>query len=146
MKLSLGETLPINRQQANGKTGCIHAHHDRGERALWKPPQVRHRQIRNLSHVRIRVRTWLEVDLDEAHAGHRPRFHVIDSAAQREESFECIRDVRFDLLRRHAAVKRRHLYDRNVDRRKHIHGHLDEGGESQHAHEEANHDDEIWVA
>ena len=46
-----------------------------------KSSQVRHRQVGNLRYVRIGVGARLKINLDQAHAGHRPRFHVIDAAA-----------------------------------------------------------------
>ena len=63
-----------------------------------KSPQIRHGQIGNLRHVRIRIRAGLKINFDQAHAGHGTRFHVVDAAAESEKSLERVGDVRFDLL------------------------------------------------
>ena len=62
-------------------------------------PQIGHGQIRNLGDVGVGIGAGLEINLDQAHAGHRARFHVVDAAGQREEALERVGDVRFDLLR-----------------------------------------------
>ena len=58
----------------------------------------------------------MKVHLDQADPGHRPRFDVIDAAAQREKTLKGIRDVGFNLLWRHAGIKRRHYYHWNLHR------------------------------
>ena len=57
---------------------------------------------------------------------------MIDAAAERKESLERIGDVGFDLLRRHAVVKRRDDHDRNVDLRKKIDRHARDRGHADH--------------
>ena len=146
VELRFGQALAVDGEQANRKARRVHAHHDRRKRALRKPPQVRHREIGNLRYIGVGVRARLKIDLDQADAGHRARFHVIDSAAQGEETLERVRDIGFDLLRRHAAVKGGHFDHGNIDRRKHVHRHLHEGGEPKNADEKAYHDDEIRMS
>ena len=109
-------------------------------------PQVRHGQIGNLRDVGVGVGAGLEIDLDQAHAGQRTRFHVIDAAGQGEEALERVGDIRFDLLRGHAAVERGHQHDGNIDRRKHVHRHLHDAGDAQHADEETKHDDQVGMS
>ena len=47
--------------------------------------------------------------------GNRTRFDMIYAAPQREKSFVAVRDVGFDLLRRHAGIEGRDHDHRNVD-------------------------------
>jgi hypothetical protein len=49
---------------------------------------------------------------------------MVDIRAKREKPLECIRDVSFNLLWRHAVVKRGHNHHGHVDLGKKIHGHL----------------------
>ena len=90
---------PSTVSRQTGRLEASDLQHHRGKRSLRKPAQVRHGQVGNLRDVGVGIRARLEVDLDQAHAGHGPRFHVIDAAAQREESLERVGDVRLDLLR-----------------------------------------------
>ena len=61
------------------------------------------------------IRARLKVDLDQADAGQRARLNVVDTAAEGEEPFVAVGDVRFNLLRRHARVKGCNDDDRDVD-------------------------------
>ncbi len=131
VKLRLVQPLPLHGQQAHRQARSVHLQHHGGQRALRQAPQVGHGQIGNLRHIGIGVGARLEIDLDQAHAGQRARFHVVDAAGQREEALERVGDVRFDLLRRHAAVERGHQHHGNVDRRKHVHRHLNHAGDAR---------------
>ncbi len=146
VELRFVEPLAIDGQQANRKTRCVHLHHDRRQRAFRQAAQIGHRQIGNLRDVGIGVRARLKINFDQADAGHRTRFHVVDAAAQGKKSLERVGNVRFDLLRRHAVVKRGDQHDGNIDRRKHVHRHLHEAGDAEHADKKTNHDDEIWMS
>ena len=88
----------------------------------------------------------LKINLDEADAGHRARFHVVNAAAQCEKALEGVGNVGFDLFGRHAVVESSDEHDGNVDRRKHIHGHLRQAGNAEDANEKTNHDDEVRMA
>ena len=74
---------------------------------------------------RVGIGARLEVDLDEADAGQRARFAVVDVGGQGEEALEGIGDVGFDLLRRHAVVERGHHHHRHVDLGKQIDRHAE---------------------
>ncbi len=124
VELGLVQALTFDRQQADGKARGIHAHYNGRKRALREPSQIRHRKIGNLSHVGIGIRAWLKVNFDQTYAGHRTRFHVVDSASKREKPLKRVGDIRFNLLRRHAAVKGGYHHHGNVDRWKHVHRHL----------------------
>ncbi len=146
VQLSFVESLAIYGEQANGKARSIHLHDDGRERAFGQAPQVGHGKIGNLGDVCIGVGARLKINLDQAHAGHRTRFHVIDAAAKGEESFEGIGDVRFDLLRGHPTVKGGDEDNGNIDGRKHVDGHLREAGESQDTNEKADDNGEVGMA
>ncbi len=111
-----------------------------------KAAQVSHGEIGNVGDVGVGVGARLKINLDQAHAGHRAGFHVIDAAAKGEESLEGIGDVRFDLLRGHPVVKGGDEDDGNIDGRKHVDGHLREAGDSQDTNEKADDDDEVGMA
>ena len=140
------QALALERHQAHREAGSIELQHDRRQRARGKAAQLRHREIGDGSHRRVRIGARLEVDLDDADAGKGARFDVLDAAAEREEAFEAAGDVGLDLLRRHAGIERGHDHHRDVHRREHVDGHA---GETRHAHdrdEQADDDDEIWIA
>jgi hypothetical protein len=70
---------------------------------------------------------------------------MIDPAAERKETLERIGDIRFNLLWRHAGVKRGDHHNWNVDIREKVHRHPDDRGYAHHENDEAEHDDEKWV-
>src|ERR1700730_15873580 len=80
VKLRFVQPLPLHSQQAHWQTRSIDLQNDRWERSLGQPAQIRHRQIRYLGYIGIRVGTGLEINLDQAYAGQRARLHVIDAA------------------------------------------------------------------
>ena len=133
VQLSFVQPFATHGQQAHRQARCIHFHDYGRQRTLRQPPHVGHGEIGNLRHIRVGVGSGLKVNLDQTHAGHRTRFHVIHAAGQREKSFERVGNVRFDLLRRHAAVKRGHQHDGNIDGGKHVHGHARQAGQPEHA-------------
>ena len=135
VQLGFVQSFARHRQQTHRQTGGIHLQHNGRQRSLREPSQIRHSQVGNLRDVRIGIRTGLEINLDQAHPGQRPRFHMIHAARQREEAFKRIGDIRFDLLGRHPAIKRRHQNDRNLDGRKHVHRHARQAGQPQHGDE-----------
>jgi hypothetical protein len=99
---------------------------------LGEPPQIGHGKVRNLGHIGISIGAGLKIDLDEAYAGQRTRFHVIHSTGEGEETLEGIGDVRFDLLRRHPVIESGHQHDGNINGGKHIHRHLNHAGNPEH--------------
>ncbi len=109
---------------------------------MRQTPQIGHRQVRNFADRRIRIGPRLEVNLDETHPSERAGLDVIDIASQSEEALEGIGDVGFDLLRRHAAVERRHHDHGNLDLREQVHGHAEHCGHADHNDAEAQHQDE----
>ncbi len=116
-QLRLVEPLALQRDQAHRQARRVELLHDRRQRARRQPAQIGHREIRDLVDVRVGVGARLEEHLDDAHARQRPRLHVIDARAEREEPLEPAGDVGLDLLGRHAVVERRDDDLRNVDRR-----------------------------
>ncbi len=88
-----------------------------------KTAQIGHGEVGDIAHCDVGIGARLEVDLDQAHAGERARFAVIDVGAQREEALEGVGDVGFDLLRRHAVVERGDNHHRHVDLREQVHRH-----------------------
>ena len=85
----------------------------------------------------------LEINLDQAYAGQRTRFAVVHVGGQRKEALKGIGDVRFNLLRRHAAVKRGHHHHRHVDFGEKVHRHARSVDHSHQANHQAQHDDEV---
>src|SRR5258708_11890590 len=75
----------------------------------------------------MRVGPSLKINSDQAHAGQRPRLDVVHTAGQRKKPFERIGNARLDLLRRHPGIKRRHHHYRNIDWRKQVHWHSNQG-------------------
>ncbi len=65
---------------------------------------------------------------------------MIHAAGQGEKPFEGIGNVRFDLLRRHAGIKRSYDDDGNVDGRKKVNRHTHEGHGANDGHHEAGDD------
>src|SRR4029077_16813343 len=100
--------------------------HHRRKRAGGKAAEGRHGETGNRAEVGIRVCAGLKINLDEAHAGERTRFDVINAAGKGEETFKGVGDVCFDLLRRHAEIKGSHHDNGNVDGRKKVDGHAHE--------------------
>ena len=146
VELRLVQPLALHGEQANRQIRRVGLQHHRRQRSFRQPPQIGHRQIGNLSYVRVGVGPGLKINLDQADAGHRPRFHMIDAAAKSKKPLESVRDVSFDLLGRHAIVKSGDQHHRNVDRRKHVHRHLQQAREAQDANEQADHYDEVGMS
>ena len=71
VKLCFVEPLTVYREKANGQAGRVYLHYNGGERSFGKSPQVGHRKVRNVRDVGICIGAWLEINLDQAHAGHR---------------------------------------------------------------------------
>jgi len=70
---------------------------------------------------------------------------VIDAGGKREEPFEGIGDVGFDILRRHTRVKRRHHNFGQIDGREKIDGHVRQTGSPDDHEGQAEHDDEVRI-
>jgi hypothetical protein len=85
------------------------------------------------------------VNFDQTDTSERTRFDVVDITAQSEKAFEGIGDIGFDLLRRHTRVKGGDHHDRDLHRRKQIHGHLHGGGDTHNRDNQTQHDDEIRI-
>ncbi len=105
----------------------IHAKHHRRQSAGRQSAQVGHRQVGNVAQRRVGIGAGLEVDLDEAHAGQRARFAVVDVGRESEEPLEGVGNVGFNLLRWHAVVKRRYNHHRHIDLWKEIDRHSNHG-------------------
>src|ERR1700676_4881078 len=71
---------------------------------------------------------------------------MVDSACQCEEAFKRVSDIGFDLLWRHAAVKRSHQNHRDIDRRKHVHRHSSHAGQPENANEQTNHNEQVRMS
>ena len=96
--------------------------------------------------VGVGVGAGLEEDLDDADAGQRPRLHVIDAAAEREEALEPAGDVGLDLLGRHAVVEGGDddlgmlMVGKQIDRHAHHAGQPDDDDDQR------DDDDEVRIA
>ena len=123
LQLRLIQPFPFHRDQADRQVGRIEAQHHRRQSSRRQTSQIRHRQVGDVAHIRVRIGSGVKVHLDEADAGHRTRLNVVDAAAQREESLKRIGDVGFHLLRRHAGIKRCYYDHRYLDSRKQVHRH-----------------------
>ena len=145
-QLRFVQAFAFEGDQADRQAGGIELQHHRRQRAGRQAAQLRHGQVGDGGDSRIGIGARLEVDLDDADAGQRARFDVLDAAAQREEAFEAAGDVGFDLLRRHAGIERRHHHHRNVHRREHVHRHARQAGDADHGDDQADHDDEVGIA
>ena len=146
VKLSFVETLAIHSEQTNREARGIDLHDDGRKCAFREAAQVSHGKVGNIGDVGIGIGAGLKIDFDQAHAGHGAGFHVIDAAAESEESFESIGDVGFDLFRGHAVIKRGDEDNRDIDGRKHVDWHLREAGDSQDTNEKADDDGEVGMA
>ena len=78
--MCLIQALPFQGNQAYRQIGRVKLQYDRGQRARWQPPEIRHSKIRDVADRSIAVGARLEVDLDEADAGQRTRFNMVDPA------------------------------------------------------------------
>ena len=107
--------------------------------------QIGHGQVGDVAQRRIRIGARLEVDLDQADAGQRARFAVVDIRAQGKESLKGVGDVGFDLLRRHAVVESRHHHHRHIDLGKQIDRHAGNVDHADQHDHQAQHDDEEGI-
>ena len=146
VKLGFVQALALDRDQAHRKAGGVELQHQRRQRSGRQALQIGQGQIRQLRHVRIGVGAGLEIHLDDADAQQRAGLHVIDAAGLGEEAFQWIGDVHFDVLRRHAVVKRRHHHFRQVDGRKQIHRHAGKSVDADDRQRQADDHNEIRVA
>src|ERR1022692_389054 len=71
---------------------------------------------------------------------------MVDATSQGEKSLEGIGNVGFNLLRRHAGIKRRHDHYGDIDVGKEVHRHAYDGRHANHRDDKAQHDDEEWVS
>ena len=91
---------PFNVTRQTGRLDASNFRHDGRKRAGRQIANIRHRKIRDRGSRGIRIASRLEVNLDDADAGQRPRFDMLDAARKREESLQVVGDVAFNLLRR----------------------------------------------
>lgn len=70
---------------------------------------------------------------------------MIYAAGQRKPTFKRIGDIGFDLLRRHAGVKRGDDDDWNIDRRKEVNRHTNQGNGADDDDDQTQHDDKVGV-
>ena len=145
-QLGLVQALAFERDQADRQARGVELLDDRRQRAGRQAAQVGHREVRDLGDVRVGARARLEVDLDDADAGQRPRLHVIDAGPEREEPLEAAGDVGLDLLGRHAVVERGDDDLRDVDVGKQVDGHAHDAREPDDGDDQPDDDDEVRVA
>jgi len=137
------QPLAFQRHQAHRLRGSIHSQHHWRQRTRRQTAQVGHGKIRNVAQGRIGIGTRLEVNLDQAHAGKRAGFAVVDVRGQREETLERVGDVGFDLLGRHAVVKRSHHNHRHIDLGKQVDRHTHDIHYADKRYHQAQHQDEV---
>ena len=142
----LVHALAFQRDQAHRQARGVELQHDGRQRAGRQAAQIGRCEIGDDADGVIGVRAGLEIDFDEADAGKRARFDVVDAAREREESLESAGDVVFDLFGRHARKERRHHDHRNVDRWEQVHRHSQQTRHSHHTGYEADDDDEKRIA
>ena len=70
---------------------------------------------------------------------------MVDSTAKSEEALITVRDVRFNLLRRHPRIERRNDDNRDIDFWKEIDGHTHDGRDADDHHKETHHQDEEGI-
>jgi len=145
LKIGFVQALAFEGDQADGQAGGVKLQHHRRQRAGRKTAEIRHCEIGNRAEVGVGVCTWLKIDFDEAYAGKRTGFDVIHATGQGEKLFERVGDVRFNLLRRHAGIKCGDDHDGNVDRRKKINRHTNEGHGADNGHDQAGNNNEKWI-
>ena len=139
------QAFALERHQTDRLRGSGHAQHHGRQRAGGQTAQVGHRKVGDVAQRRIGIGAWLEVDLDEAHAGERARFAVVHVGGQREEALEGVGDIGFDLLRRHTVIERSHDDHRHIDRWEKVHWHVRHGHCSDEHHYQAEHEDEKGI-
>src|SRR5579864_3497981 len=122
-KLSFIQALSFEGDQAHWQAGRVEFQDDRRQCAGRQLSQIRHRQIGDFAQVSVGVGSRLKINLDQADAGQRARFNVIDIAAQGEEPLEAAGDVSFNLFWRHPRVEGRDHHYRNVNGREKIDRH-----------------------
>ncbi len=144
-QLGFVQSLTLERDQADRKAGGVEFKNHGRQRTRRQSSQIGHGEIGNRTEVGVGVSPGLEIDLDQADARQRSRFDVIDSAAQREETFERIGDVGFNLLRRHSGVERRHHHHGNVDGGKEVDGHAHQRHCADDCHHQTRDNDEERV-
>ena len=88
--------------------------------------QVGHREVAQRRCRGAQVNAGMKEHLDDADAGQRARFDVLDVAAKGEEPLEAGRDVRLHIHRRHARIKSGDDYDRDVETGKNVDRHAAE--------------------
>src|SRR5580698_5130907 len=145
LELRLIHACALERNQANRKIGSVEAQHNRWQGPGRQTAQVGHREIRNVADCCGWIGARLEINLDEADTGHGARLDVIDVAAQREEALIAVRNVGLDLLRRHARVERGNDNHWNLNWRKEIDGHADNGSNAHHDDGQTDHKNEIGI-
>ena len=84
------QPLALQRDQAYRKIRRIEVEHNGRQRSRWQSAQVGHGQIRDVADGGVSICARLKVDLDEADAGHRAGFDVVDVAAERKEALIAI--------------------------------------------------------
>ena len=71
---------------------------------------------------------------------------MIDAAGESELPFQVVRDVGFDLLRRHAGIEGGDRDHRQIDGWKHVYGHIRSADGAKDHHHQTEHNDEVWIA
>ncbi len=136
---------PFQGDEAYWKARSVELQNNRWQRSRRKLAKVGHREIGNGSDCGVRIAAGLKKHLDDAYSGQGARLDVLDVASQREETLEPAGDVRLDLLRRHAGIKRCDHHDGDVHGREHVHRHSRETGYADHGNHQAEHDDDVRI-
>src|SRR5580658_1072049 len=144
-ELGFVETPALQGNQADGLAGSIHAQDNGWQSPRRQPAQVGQGEVGDVAKRSVGVSAWFEINFDQADAGERARLGVIDVCAQSEEALECVRNIRFDLLRRHAVVKGGNDDYRYVDLGKEIDRHAEHVEDADQHDHQAEHDDEVGV-
>jgi len=145
-ELGFGHSLAFEGDEADGQAGGVELEDDRWEGAGRESAQVGGGEVGDGADRGVGIGSWLEVDLDEADARQGPAFDVVDSGSEGEEALEAASDGVFDLFRRHAGIERGHDDDRDADAGEEIDGKAQQGGDANHACDEAEDDRQVGIS
>jgi hypothetical protein len=71
---------------------------------------------------------------------------MLDVAAERKKPLKAGRYIRFNIKRRHPRIKGRNHCDRNVELRKHVHGHSQKRHNAKDDCQNCPDDDDVGIA
>ncbi len=94
----------------------------------------------------VRVDVVAEVDLDDAHAGHRPRLDDLGTRRLVDPALDAVGDGLLDGRGRHALVVGQHLDGRRLEHRQDVDRDVEHGEEAEDHHHEDERGHHVWVS